>query len=280
MFSTKTKIRLAAAASRGVRGLRRLAGGGDVAEVSRQGIRWRLDLAEGIDLALYLFGKFEPTTVAAYQRLIRPGDVVLDIGANIGAHTLWLARAVGDSGKVYAFEPTAYAYGKLAQNLSLNPALAARVVAEQIMLVETAHAPVSPEIYASWPLDGGANLHDAHLGRPESTAGARSATLDAYTAAWARVSLIKLDVDGYECQVLGGGRELLAKHKPAIIMELAPYVLEERGASLEALLGLLATAGYALFDLDGVTPITGNAARLHVMIPRGASLNVIARPRA
>ncbi len=279
MLSTKNKIRLAAAASYGLRGLRRLMGAGDIVDVERHGLRWRLDLAEGIDIAIFLFGKFEPTTVAACGRLVQTSHVVLDIGANIGAHTLWLARMVGESGKVYAFEPTAYAFRKLSQNLALNPVLQGQVIAEQVMLVDRMDTAVTPEIYSSWPLNGGENLHAAHLGRPESTAGARSETLESYTAGFARIDLIKLDVDGFECQVLEGGMGLLKKHKPIIVMELAPYVLEERGASLEQLLGLLSQGGYALYHLDGATAIAPDPARLRAMIPHGASLNIVARPR-
>lgn len=60
---------------------------------------------------------------------------MLDIGANIGSHTLPLAQMVGPSGRVYSFEPTDYAFGKQRRNLSLNPELSKRVNALQSMLV-------------------------------------------------------------------------------------------------------------------------------------------------
>ena len=61
-------------------------------------INWRLDLLEGIDL----LGSFEPLTVRAYRGIVRPGDTVLDIGANVGAHTLPLAQLVGETCRVIA----------------------------------------------------------------------------------------------------------------------------------------------------------------------------------
>ena len=83
------------------------------------GINYKLDLGEVIDLGVYL-NRYEPDMTAAIERLCRSGFTVLDIGANIGAHVLRLSRIVGQSGKVYAFEPTIYAYTKLVYNISLN----------------------------------------------------------------------------------------------------------------------------------------------------------------
>jgi FkbM family methyltransferase len=277
LMKTKTKIAVASAASRLIRGVRRLFGLGDMAEVRRGGIHWRLDLTEGIDFSIYLLGAFEPVTVAACARLIKPGDVILDIGANIGALTLPMARMAGPTGKVYAFEPTDFAFGKLTANLGLNPDLAARVTATQTMLTDTAAAVVEP-IYSSWPLDSTKPLHDKHLGSAESTTGAVPQKLDLALNGAPRVDFIKMDVDGFECHVLGGARETLRKHRPIILMELAPYCLVERKRSLVELLGLLQGAGYRLFHLDGRTPVVDSAYRLIADIPDGASVNIIAKP--
>jgi FkbM family methyltransferase len=279
-MKTKTKILIAATLSRVVRVLRRITGAGDIAETTRGGLRWRLDLKEGIDFSIYLLGAFEPVTVAACGRLIKSGDIVLDIGAKIGALTLPMARMVGAEGKVYAFEPTQFAFGKLKANLALNPAEDARVVASQIMLTDSAVAVAEP-IYSSWPLAGTKDLHEKHLGAAESTAGALAIKLDDFVANAniARIDFIKMDVDGFECHVLGGARETLLKHKPTILMELAPYCLTERHRTVEELLGLLTAAGYRLYHLDGVTPVTDQNGKLLVHIPDGASVNVIGKAR-
>src|SRR5690606_2608363 len=151
----------------------------------------------------------------ACARLIRPGDTILDIGANIGALTLPLARMTGPGGKVYAFEPTQFAYAKLKANLALNPDIETRVVASQMMLTDSAAA-VAETIYSSWPLEGTKELHEKHLGAAESTAGAVPIKLDDFldSAGVARIDFIKMDVDGFECHVLGGAQETLRKHKP------------------------------------------------------------------
>jgi FkbM family methyltransferase len=281
MLSTKTKIRTAAVLAQAVRITRRIGGStSDLVEVKRGGLRWRLDLNEGIDLSIYLLGAFERSTVVMYGRFVRPGAVVLDIGANIGAHTLHLARLVGDGGRVYAFEPTIYAFEKLKRNLALNPNIASRVTAEQIMLTDRPDAKVEAEIYSSWPLSGGGGLHAKHLGRPEATTGSRAERLDDYLekAEVQRLDFIKLDVDGFECHVLGGGLASLKRFQPIILMEFTSYLLQERGRSSDELLSILRQAGYRLYRLDGKTALPQEPAGLHMLVPEGSSLNVVARP--
>ncbi len=74
------------------------------------GITYELDLTQYIDSTIYFQGSFEAETTAVIERLVEPGMVVLDIGANIGSHTLRLARLVGQNGLVIAFEPMLAAY--------------------------------------------------------------------------------------------------------------------------------------------------------------------------
>jgi hypothetical protein len=133
-LKTATKMRLASTLYRALKSIRSFAGATDVARVRRNGLRWELDLREGVDLAIFAFGSFERETAFALKKLVTPGSTVLDIGANIGAYTLNLGRLVGPTGKVYAFEVTNYGFCKLKRNLALNPEISARVVAEQCRL--------------------------------------------------------------------------------------------------------------------------------------------------
>ncbi len=133
---TRHKIALARVVRDPIVFVRRLFGHGQMLGVTRSRLRWRLDLNEGIDFSIYLLGSFEPSTVRAYRRLVGYGSTVLDIGANIGSHTLQFARLVAPGGRVHAFEPTDFAFAKLMRNLEINPEIADRVVANKLMLVD------------------------------------------------------------------------------------------------------------------------------------------------
>lgn len=279
MLKTKQKIFLARSLQVIVMGFRQILGLGAVTSVTRKGLCWQLDLREGIDFSIWLFGFFEPETVACYSRIIKSGDTVLDVGANIGAHTLPIAKLVGEKGRVLAFEPTDYAFSKLQKNVAANVGFAERVRCLQLMLVDKVENSVPPPLYSSWPLAQEDGLHAAHLGKLMSTANAKATTLDAVLESIepGRVSCIKLDIDGFECQMLRGASKLLDRWHPTIVMELAPYVLEEQGSSVEELLSILVGHGYSLFTLDGNTVISTNPQQIRQLIPEGASLNVLAK---
>jgi FkbM family methyltransferase len=278
MLTTKTKIKIASVLSRFVRAARRsVNSASDNVQVNRDGITWRLDLKEGIDFGIFL-GLYERSTKIAIRRWVRTGFVALDIGANIGTHSLELARQVGATGAVFAFEPTIFAYSKLLNHLALNPILARTVKAERLLLAASDDRLPVVQVYSSWPLIHEVGLHAIHAGRSQSTDGARIISLDTYLnrTRVQTVDFIKLDVDGFECEVLEGGQECLEKFRPTILMELAPYCLRERGASLERLVDLLACRGYRFAKLNGEElPI--DARKLDRKIAEGASMNVIAR---
>ena len=279
MLSTTTKIGLAKGLSQAIRLGRRLAGLSSHTEVVREGVRWQLDLCEGIDLAIYL-GMFEKDSVSVIRRLLGPGHVALDIGANIGAHTLPMARQVGPSGKVYAFEPTQFAFRKLRSNVDLNVDLKTRVVLEQIMLGEPSNSSLPDLIYSSWPLTHNAHLHKRHKGKLMSTTGARAASVDEYVrqAGIRRLDLIKIDVDGYECAVLEGAHSTLMSMRPLIIMEFAPYVLDEVGASVEGLCEMLRRHRYQLYAASRGQMLPVVVERLKRFLPDGAGINVLCVP--
>ena len=280
LFSTAQKIGLASAASRLVVSCRKLLGRPPHGEFVRGGIRWQLDLREGIDFSIYLLGSFEPATVRAYRRLVKPGQTVLDIGANIGAHTLPLARFVGPTGRVIAFEPTAFAARKLIANLAINAELAPRISFHQVMLVAGKTDLLPRAVYSSWPLFAAEAVHPKHRGRLMDTAGARAATLDELVAEMrlAEVHFVKLDVDGHEVAVLQGARESLKRFRPLIALELAPYLHAEHGHSFDALVHLLTGAGYRLHDIAGLEPLPSDPAKLRTLVPDGRSINVFAIP--
>jgi len=281
LLTTKRKIALLRLAQWPMLKFRQAFGRGSEAKVTRGALCWHLDLEEGIDCAIFIFGAFERGTQTACRRFIEPGAVVLDIGANIGAHALPLAVQVGPGGKVFAFEPTAWAYGKLRRNIALNAGLADRVVAEQVMLVESEEASLPEGIMASWPIaPAREDIHPLARGRHVSTEGASTTSLDAYLAKKeiTRVDFIKLDVDGYECAVLSGATKMLRELRPAIVMELAPYVLEDKGETLGRLLAILGAVGYGLVDERHGQALPMEEKWLQAWVPPGSSRNVFALP--
>ena len=177
------------------------------------GIVFDLDLGEMIDVSLFL-GEYESDIVSAIRRYCRPGWRVLDIGANVGAHSLRFAKEVGPSGCVYAFEPTEFAFRKLIRNVGLNSFRWVRPL--RIALSDGPEGMAPIQVRSSWRSDG-TDVRESNMTEFRRLDDwSRSEGVD-------RVELIKLDVDGNEYGVLNGGRALLAGSLPLLFIEAAAY---------------------------------------------------------
>ena len=98
-------------------------------------IRYRLDLTEYIDNTIYDVGHFEPGVTEIIHKYTHRGMHIIDVGANMGCHTLRFAKLVGKTGRVIAFEPMSYAFSRLEENVSLNNF--DNIILEKIMRNET-----------------------------------------------------------------------------------------------------------------------------------------------
>jgi FkbM family methyltransferase len=285
MLTTRAKLKIARALSLGLRSTRRILGLPVTLQARRGGINWDLDLAEGIDLAIYL-RSYQRISEHVRARVLRPGAAVVDIGANVGAFTLPLAAVLGEGGRVVAIEATDFAFEKLNRNLRLNPLLANRVTAVQALLVSDDAEQAPERLYSSWRLDAarGIDRHPSHQGVKMNTTGATSLTLDSLMRDDARlapllstIEFIKLDVDGNELGVLRGARELLRSRRPSMLIEIAPYVQNEKPGRLTELLNEIRELGYRLEDPQNGSPIACDAVAITRLIPDGASMDLLCR---
>ena len=154
---------------------------------------------------------------------IRPGDTVLDVGANIGTHTVPFCQAVGPQGRVLAFEPQRIIYQVMVANVALNSCLNAdcRLTAVgdkrgklQVPVINYAHQGNFGRISFTW----NAFDRDPDL-RTEARAAEEVGVITLDSLALAACGLIKIDVEGMEDAVLRGARKTIEAHRPIIYME-------------------------------------------------------------
>ena len=84
-----------------------------------------------------LSGEYDPETAHVMRTFVEPGDVCIDVGANVGAHVLLLAKLVAPTGRIYAFEPGPPIFERLKTNLALNPGLSGVVTPERLGISDT-----------------------------------------------------------------------------------------------------------------------------------------------
>ena len=175
-----------------------------------------------------LYGEFSEGEVDLFRRILRPGDTVVEAGANIGAHTIPIAKHVGPTGRVVAFEPQRIVFQTLCANVALN----------SLVNVDCRWAALGAEpgeiVVPCLSPDNETNFGGLGLGAYTNGERVPVTTLD--SLAITKCRLLKIDVEGMEKSVLQGAGELIAKCRPIMVIE---NDREDRSRSLiKHLLGL------------------------------------------
>jgi len=247
--------------------------------IRRDGINYKVDLAEGIDFSIFLFGNFQRYITQNRYFSLPDDGIVFDIGANIGNMAFKFAQLV-QKGSVYAFEPTNYAFNKFKINLALNPELSRCIVPLQLFVSEHSEIKHQIKAYSSWRIDGKyADAHPLHAGIIKSAESVPAVTIDDFCREKEipRVNLIKIDTDGHEYSILRGAQKSLGRFLPYIIFEIGIYVMEERGISFEQYYDYLSSFGYTLINAKNGKNVTINNFRNQ--IPLRSTTDIIAIPQ-
>jgi len=195
--------------------------------------------------ARYRLLAWNPEEYAAFRAAIRPGDVVLDIGANLGAYTVLFGQWVGPAGRVFAFEPAPETASGLRRQVQLN-GLSDRV--EVIQSAMTAQ-PGSVRFHAEGVQGGNALASDRDAGAT-GVITVNATSIDAFCAdRGIRPGVIKIDVEGAELDVLRGARETLRTGVQAFV-EMHPSAWKASGVSVDAIAAELRAQGRTPEPLD------------------------------
>ena len=247
--------------------------------IRRNNVVYEVDLSEGVDLSLFLFGNFQGHVTNKKYFTLKDDAVIFDVGANIGSMAFRFAQQA-PQGRVYAFEPTDFAYRKLLTNLSLNPHLAKRIIPVQLFLSDQTKSDHQISAYASWKVDGSAsNTHPLHGGAIKSAKSVPAVTLDDYCLENRihGVDLIKIDTDGHEFRVLRGASRIVEKSLPYIIFEIGLYVLKEQNIGFEQIYTYFTNYDYYLLNVKGGNQIT--LQNFTYQIPKRSTIDILAVPQ-
>jgi FkbM family methyltransferase len=186
-----------------------------------------------IGRSLDCYGEFSEGECDLFQQLIQPGNVVVEAGANFGAHTLALSKIVGEEGVVYAFEPQRLIFQTLCANMALNGRTNVHCRCEAIG-EDSGWLFVPPLDYNSENNFGGLGLGGYQTGDKVPVT-----TIDSLQLA--HCHLLKADVEGMELSVLKGAVETIEQHHPIL------YVENDRAEGSSALIEYIMSLGYNLY---------------------------------
>lgn len=221
------------------------------------GLKMYLDPTDQIITPTILaIGSWERDETYWFLRTVKPGDTIVDVGANAGYYTVIGSKLVGDKGKVYAFEPEPATFELLQKNVRLNGLT--NVVLEQKAL---SNRKGTLKIFIADMNKGDHRIYQPE-GESRPTVDVETVRLDEYLKDQKpRVDLIKIDTQGAEGVILEGMKGLLEGRTdgPTIFMEFWPHGLHGMGTDAGDLLKTLQSYKYKLFDM---TPQDGKRLRL------------------
>jgi len=194
---------------------------------TRAGDHFEADMSSFLEWSLWVFGVYEEHCAELFGRLVRPGDRCIDVGANIGLHSVRLAKLAGPAGEVIAIEADPDVIRRAQQNIGLNRL-------GNMRLVHAAASARGGEMVPLYrPAGRDPNKARASLLRHEYLTGpvARVPTVAIDDLTTGPVALVKIDVEGHEAEVVMGARRTVAQHAPAVIFEYAPELLTAGGTS-------------------------------------------------
>lgn len=212
-------------------------------QCTRNGIKYELDLFQHLDHSIF-FGLEEKSKNYIFNT-VKSNFNCLDIGANIGEVSLNLAK-ICTEGKIYAFEPTKNTFDKLSKNIQLN----------QFKNI-SAHDFGLGRSEAEFPIhqfqegNDGANriIMNSETSQNKVLEIIKIKNLDSISSELPKIDLIKIDVEGFENEVIEGAINYIEKIKPILIIELIDKNLKVNGSSATELVNKLRNLNYKIYRI-------------------------------
>ncbi|HMU72390.1 MAG TPA: FkbM family methyltransferase [Ferruginibacter sp.] len=195
----------------------------------------------------YFPDNYEKDNFRFFFDSVKPGDTVLDFGAHIGLFAAMAAKAVGSSGKVYAFEPSPSTNELLKKTVQINNASACITTFQKAV----GGAVGKTTFFVGEQADNANSLVNYKEDRPFRGIDIDVTTIDAFVKEQqlAKIDFIKIDVEGVEYDAMRGAVETFRKFRPKAILAIHPEPVKAKGDSLEGIYELVKELNYtALYE--------------------------------
>lgn len=214
------------------------------------GLLFHCDTQSFLEWYIFFYGAFRPEVSRLINRMLRPGQVAIDIGANVGMHSVIMANRVGPTGHVVVFEPDPHPMGRLRRNMALNG----------IDWVTTVEAAVSARsetrtFYLHDDTIGNfanASLVAANVGKQTASVEMQVVSIDEWMRdnPLPRVDVVKLLAQGEEYNALQGMRGLIERDRPKIFFLYEPSYWHRQDLELMDAVKFFAGHGYGVQEVE------------------------------
>ena len=209
---------------------------------------WQISTRSYLEWTLFFYGAYEEQIQKLFTHYLKAGDIAIDVGSNIGIHTMHMSRCVGTTGTIISFEPHEKIYQRQINNLTLN----------QINNVRALQVGLSNKnctaFLEQFDQKSSSNQGTSKIVSDETTnvMKIRVVRLDDFLteilqSLTAKIALIKIDIEGHEDAFFEGAEHTIKKHRPIIIFEDSAGFLINTTSSINKMLDC---ADYMLFGID------------------------------
>lgn len=218
-----------------------------VANFDFQNIKFKINIDPKngtVDNEIFLQGVYEPSILKIIKNNINTGDVILDVGANIGQHSIFMSFVTGNTGKIISFEPVSSIYAQFKNSIEINNI-------KNITLHNLACGDMEKEMNINTISSnmGGSSL--VFSGDDRKIEKIKVITADSIVKNENKINFIKIDVEGYEYEALLGLKDTIEKHHPKIMLEYSYAGYKSMGTdSAKKILDLLYSFDYDLYDIE------------------------------
>jgi len=236
-----------------------------------EGLQLALQLGDDLSRQLFVTGCVDPNELMLLSSILKPDEVVMDLGANAGIYSLFAARRVGPTGRVIAVEPSSRDRARLQENIQRNEL---NITVRPEALGEQAG---SVALNIAGPRHEGQNtlgrfVHSGVVALGPETVPMISLDALGEELGLERLDFVKIDVEGAEGRILTGGAALLRRFRPVILLEWLDSALRLQGSSTDALRVQLKELGYELYGF-------ARCGRLEPLSEQFDDGNVVAWPK-
>ncbi len=211
----------------------------------------RIDVSDWLGRHIFVMGEYEASTTVVIKTCLKRGDSFVDVGANAGYFTLLASKCVGSEGHVVSFEPLPSVRELLISNLQLN-----RLSNCEIFDLALSNRAEESEFFAG-PVSHYGVSSLRCIDDSSGSIRVRTARMDGILRGDRKIDLVKIDVEGAECHVLEGMKQILQQNRPDIVLEVSPKYLEGMGKSTSDLDLILRSNGYKCYAIEhtGLRPL-------------------------
>lgn len=196
-----------------------------------------------IDRRILIFNEYEPELIKVLKTLLKEGDNIMDIGANIGYISLVAAQLIKGNGHVFSFEPSPEMYDKLKTNILENHtsnitafpfAISNHIGDAQFFINNT----------------GNSGMSSFRQDNSVSPIKVNAITIDSILQKLPKIRLLKIDIEGAEFKAISGMKSFIQRDRPTIIIEFTDQFLQQMDSSSSDLFQLLENHGYHLWRIN------------------------------